>query len=35
VLGERLSWNQPIGGLIVLGGVAISQGLTLRLRRSS
>jgi drug/metabolite transporter (DMT)-like permease len=29
-LGERLSWNEPVGGLLVLAGVAASQG---RLRR--
>jgi drug/metabolite transporter (DMT)-like permease len=27
VLHETLAWNQPVGALIVLGGVAISQGL--------
>jgi drug/metabolite transporter (DMT)-like permease len=27
VLGERLSWNQPVGAVAVLGGVAISQSL--------
>jgi len=27
VLGEHLAWNQPVGGLIVLAGVAVSQGL--------
>ncbi len=25
-LGETLSWNEPIGGLIVVFGVAVSQG---------
>ena len=30
VLGERLSWNQPVGAAIVLLGVAISQGIRLR-----
>jgi drug/metabolite transporter (DMT)-like permease len=30
VLGERLSWNQPVGAAVVLLGVALSQG---RLRR--
>lgn len=25
-LGEKLTWNQPVGALIVLTGVAISQG---------
>jgi drug/metabolite transporter (DMT)-like permease len=27
VLGERISWNEPVGGLVVLAGVALSQGL--------
>lgn len=27
ILGEELSWNQPIGGVIVLLGAAIAQGL--------
>jgi drug/metabolite transporter (DMT)-like permease len=31
VLGESLTWNLPVGALIVLAGVAIAQGL-LRLR---
>jgi drug/metabolite transporter (DMT)-like permease len=31
-LGEGLSWNQPVGGLVVLAGVALAQG-TPRLRR--
>jgi drug/metabolite transporter (DMT)-like permease len=31
-LGEGLSWNQPVGGLIVLAGVALAQG-THRFRR--
>lgn len=30
VLGEHVSWNQPLGGLVVLTGVALAQG---RLRR--
>ena len=29
-LGEELTWNQPIGGLIVLFGVAVSQGRLIR-----
>ena len=32
VLGESLTWNQPVGALVVLLGVALSQG---RLRRPS
>jgi drug/metabolite transporter (DMT)-like permease len=32
VLHESLSWNQPVGALIVLAGVAVAQGL-LRPRR--
>ncbi|MFG1911183.1 DMT family transporter [Kribbella sp. NPDC048928] len=27
VLHEHITWYQPVGGLIVLGGVAVSQGL--------
>jgi drug/metabolite transporter (DMT)-like permease len=27
VLGESLSWNEPLGALVVLLGVAVSQGL--------
>jgi drug/metabolite transporter (DMT)-like permease len=26
LLGERLTWNEPAGGLLVLLGVAASQG---------
>ncbi len=33
VLGEALSWNQPVGALILLLGIALSQGHA-RLRRS-
>jgi drug/metabolite transporter (DMT)-like permease len=33
VLGERLTWHQPAGALIVLLGVAVSQGLLGRRRR--
>jgi hypothetical protein len=33
LLGEELTWNQPVGGLVVLGGVAIAQGAWARLRR--
>jgi drug/metabolite transporter (DMT)-like permease len=31
-LGESLTWHQPVGGLIVLAGVGISQGLLARRR---
>jgi drug/metabolite transporter (DMT)-like permease len=31
-LGESLSWNEPVGGLVVLAGVALAQG-TPRIRR--
>ena len=27
VLGERVSWNEPVGGLVVILGVALGQGL--------
>jgi drug/metabolite transporter (DMT)-like permease len=33
ILGEHLIWNQPVGALIVLAGVAISQGALSRRRR--
>ena len=33
VLGEQLSWNQPVGGAIVLLGVALTQGRLRRRRR--
>lgn len=32
VLGERLTWHQPVGALVVLLGVAVSQGLVGRRR---
>ena len=32
ILGERLRWNQPAGAVVVLVGVALSQGLVARLR---
>ncbi|MER7334453.1 MULTISPECIES: DMT family transporter [unclassified Micromonospora] len=31
-LGERLTWHQPVGALVVLLGVAVSQGLVGRRR---
>lgn len=30
LLGEPITWNEPVGGLIVLAGTAISQGRHLR-----
>jgi drug/metabolite transporter (DMT)-like permease len=33
ILGEHLLWNQPVGALVVLTGVAVSQGVLMRLRR--
>ncbi|MFI7540334.1 DMT family transporter [Actinoplanes sp. NPDC049599] len=33
ILGEHLIWNQPVGAVVVLAGVAISQGLLSRRRR--
>ena len=30
ILGEKLHWYEPVGALIVLAGVAISQGVTFR-----
>ncbi len=32
-LDEHIVWNQPVGALIVLAGVAVSQGLLARRRR--
>jgi drug/metabolite transporter (DMT)-like permease len=34
VLHESLTWNQPVGALIVLGGVAVAQGLLRPVRRA-
>ncbi|GAA4257127.1 DMT family transporter [Dactylosporangium darangshiense] len=31
-LGEHLTWHQPVGGLVVLLGVGVSQGLLVRRR---
>ncbi len=33
VLGEALSWNEPVGAVVVLGSVAASQGLLRRRAR--
>jgi drug/metabolite transporter (DMT)-like permease len=33
ILSEKLSWNQPVGGAVVLVGVALTQG-RLRVRRA-
>lgn len=33
VLGEELTWNQPVGALVVLLGVAVAQGRLPRLNR--
>ncbi|MGD7705684.1 DMT family transporter [Microlunatus sp. Y2014] len=33
VLGERMTWHQPVGAVVVLLGVAIAQGLIGRRRR--
>ncbi len=30
MLSEQLSWYQPVGALVVLAGVAVSQGLFTR-----
>lgn len=36
VLGESLTWYQPVGALVVLGGIAVMQGLPVgwRMRRA-
>ncbi len=31
LLNEHLSWNQPVGGVVVLAGVGVAQGLLTRL----
>ena len=30
VLGERITWNEPLGGLLVVVGAAIAQGVLVR-----
>ena len=30
VLGETLSWNEPVGALLVVAGIALGQGLLVR-----
>ena len=35
VLHEHITWYQPVGGLVVLLGVAVSQGLLGPLRRKT
>jgi drug/metabolite transporter (DMT)-like permease len=30
VLGEELHWYEPVGALVVLAGIAVSQGLLSR-----
>jgi drug/metabolite transporter (DMT)-like permease len=35
VLGESLTWNQPVGAVIVLLGVAVTQGVLTRRRKRS
>jgi drug/metabolite transporter (DMT)-like permease len=35
ILREHLVWNQPVGALVVLTGVAVAQGLLLRRRRQA
>lgn len=33
VLGESIHWYEPVGGAIVIGGILVSQGVTLRRAR--
>jgi drug/metabolite transporter (DMT)-like permease len=35
VLGEPLHWNQPVGTVVLLTGVAISQGRIARAREAT
>jgi drug/metabolite transporter (DMT)-like permease len=30
VLGERITWNEPLGGVLVVVGAAIAQGVLVR-----
>jgi drug/metabolite transporter (DMT)-like permease len=32
VLGERVRWNEPVGGLVVLLGIALASGVLGRRR---
>lgn len=32
VLGERVRWNEPVGGVVILVGIALASGLLLRRR---
>jgi drug/metabolite transporter (DMT)-like permease len=32
VLGERITWNEPAGALLVIAGAAIAQGVLVRRR---
>jgi drug/metabolite transporter (DMT)-like permease len=32
VLGERITWNEPIGGVLVVLGAAVAQGVLARYR---
>jgi hypothetical protein len=34
ILGEPLSWHEPVGGALIIAGVALAQGV-LRVRRPS
>lgn len=33
VLGEAISWNEPVGALVVIAGIALSQGRRIAFRR--
>jgi hypothetical protein len=35
LLGEQLTWNQPVGAVVVLTGVALAQGRLRALRRAA
>jgi drug/metabolite transporter (DMT)-like permease len=35
VLGEALSWNEPVGAAVILLGVAVSEGVLAARRRRS
>lgn len=33
ILGDALTWNEPVGGVVVIAGVAVSQGRLGRMAR--
>jgi hypothetical protein len=35
VLGERVRWNEPVGGVVILVGIALASGVLGRRRRTA